>query len=44
MFVCLIEGLKVREAHDPDLDSDLLRRALKELVAALTARPPDPTQ
>lgn len=44
MFVCLIEGLKVREAHDPDLDSDLLRRALKELVAALTARPPDPAQ
>lgn len=44
MFVCLIEGLKVREAHDPDLDSDLLRRALKELVAALTARPPGPAQ
>lgn len=39
MFVCLIEGLKVREAHDPKLDSDLLARALKEVVAALMAPP-----
>lgn len=39
VFVCLIEGLKVREAHDPNLDPGLLKRALKELVAALTAPP-----
>lgn len=44
MLVCLIEGLKVRQAHDPDLHSDLLGRALNELVFALTASPPGPRE
>jgi TetR/AcrR family transcriptional regulator, repressor for uid operon len=39
MLVCLIEGLKVREAHDPEADGELLRRALGEIVAALVAPP-----
>lgn len=42
MLVCLIGGLKVREAHDPAFDDELLRRALEETVAALVA-PPDAT-
>lgn len=39
MLVCLIEGLKVREAHDPDMNRDLMQRALTEVVSTLTAAP-----
>lgn len=39
MLVCLIEGLKVREAREPELDREMLREAVEETVAALLAPP-----
>jgi AcrR family transcriptional regulator len=39
MLVCLIEGLKVRGAREPELDKRLLELALNEVVAALVAAP-----
>ena len=39
IFVCLIEGLKVREAREPTLDKALLEKALSETVAALVSPP-----
>lgn len=39
MLVCLIGGLKVREAHDVDLSGDLMQRALAEVVSTLVAMP-----
>jgi AcrR family transcriptional regulator len=37
VFLCLIEGLTVRAARDPELDLDLLRRALAEVMPGLAA-------
>lgn len=36
---CLVEGLKVREAREPDLDRDLLATALREFVPLLLEAP-----
>lgn len=35
LLVCLLDGLKVREAREPDLDRKLLHAALKELLNEL---------
>jgi AcrR family transcriptional regulator len=37
MLMCLIEGLKVRKAREPDLDRAMLRRALDLTIGALVA-------
>jgi len=37
MLVCLIEGLKVRAAREPQLDRKLLARGLSDVVTALLA-------
>lgn len=37
MLVCLLEGLKVRKAREPNLDRNLLRRSLEFVIEALFA-------
>ena len=39
MLVCLIEGLKVREAREPLLDSSLVAQGLRVLLPALCSVP-----
>ncbi|HQX46146.1 MAG TPA: TetR/AcrR family transcriptional regulator [Steroidobacteraceae bacterium] len=39
MLMCLIEGLKVREAREPDLDRKLLKSALAKVLAAIFEPP-----
>lgn len=39
MLVCLIEGLKVREAREPQLDPSLVAQGLEALLPALCAIP-----
>jgi hypothetical protein len=35
MLQCLIEGLKVRAAREPQLDKTLLKKALDEILPAI---------
>lgn len=39
LFVCLIEGLKVRFTREPDLDRALLKEALSEILPVLLEPP-----
>lgn len=39
LLLCLLEGLKVRKAREPDLDRSLLRRSLDFVIDALFAAP-----
>jgi len=39
LFLCLLEGLKVRRAREPGLDRGLLRRSLDFMIDALFAVP-----
>lgn len=39
LLLCLVEGLKVRKAREPDLDRGLLRRSLNFVIDALFAAP-----
>lgn len=41
MLVCLIEGLKVREAREPDLDLALMAQGLGAILPHLHAKPAD---
>ena len=39
MLLCLIEGLKLRALREPELNRDMLRKILDELLATLIAAP-----
>lgn len=39
LLLCLVEGLNVRKAREPDLDRDLLRRSLHFVIDALFTAP-----
>ena len=43
MLMCLFEGLKVREAREPQIDRRMLRAALEQVLAAIFQPPRQPS-